>query len=735
MALELDGSPLPFSAGDTVALAVMRAGQHPAHGGTLCLAGDCGSCVADVDGVPYVRTCQTPARHGMVVRRHPPVGGPPLLGRDGARRTTEVRHQSVDVAVVGLGASGRTAVAALEAEGRDVLALDAAAGQEVITIDRGPTLIVRVTQEEGGSVTLVHAHAHEVVLATGAAELQPVCPGNRLRGLLTASAAATAHAAGVELPDAIAVGDVSAGLPARAVAGLLVRLDGDADGAVTAAVLDHDGVIETHPCRTVVVGLGSAPRDVLARIASEGEVRVVGPAAAQHPLPPPPVDGVVCPCAGTTVEDLDGVWDRGFRQLELAKRASLCGTGTCQGTVCLPHLRAYLAHRSGAVPAPFTARPAARQLTLAEAAAGCHIDAFRRTPLHDEHLRLGARLDRFGGWWRPWTYGDPRAEYDAVRQGVSVGDVSTLGKMVVSGPDVVEALERLYPNHVHDLRPGRARYVLLLNERGHIIDDGMICRDDETRFTLTFTSGGASAAEMWVRDWLETWGLRVHVLDRTMALGAINVTGPRAAELLGRLGVDDPPRFLQHRHQPVAGIDCHLMRLSFTGEASFELHHSVDSSVELWQALLTDGADLGIRPHGLQALFGLRLEKGHIIVGQDTELDTSPRRVGMDWAVKMDKPDFLGKRSLERTADLPDDRRLLGFTMPGPAPVEGSVIFSGGEVVGAVTSSFDSPVLGHAVLLGWLRRRPFPDTVEIDDRTATVAEAPFFDPSGARARA
>ena len=247
---------------------------------------------------------------------------------------------------------------------------------------------------------------------------------------------------------------------------------------------------------------------------------------------------------------------------------------------------------------------------------------------------------------------------------------------------------------------------------------------------------------MWVRDWLETWGLRVHVLDRTMALGAINVTGPCAAELLGRLGVDDPPRFLQHRHQPVAGIDCHLMRLSFTGEASFELHHSVDSSVELWQALLEAGADLGIRPHGLQALFGLRLEKGHIIVGQDTELDTSPRRVGMDWAVKMDKPDFLGKRSLERTADLPDERRLLGFTMPGPAPVEGSVILSGGQVVGAVTSSFDSPVLGHAVLLGWLRRRPAPGdqvdgplTVDIDGRTATVAETPFFDPSGARARA
>jgi sarcosine oxidase subunit alpha len=392
-------------------------------------------------------------------------------------------------------------------------------------------------------------------------------------------------------------------------------------------------------------------------------------------------------------------------------------------------------HRSGNPPAPFTARPAARQLTLAEAAAGYHLDAFRRTPLHAEHVRLGARMDRFGGWWRPWGYGDQEAEYWAVRRAVSIGDVSTLGKMVVSGPDVVEALERIYPNHVHDIRPGRSRYALVLNERGHIIDDGMICRDGDTRFTLTFTSGGASAAEMWVRDWIETWGLRVHVLDRTMSLGAINVTGPLAAELLGRLGVDDPPRFLQHRHLPVAGIDCHVMRLSFTGEASFELHHPVDHSVELWQALLREGEDLGIRPHGLQALFGLRLEKGHVIVGQDTEPDSSPRRVGMEWAVKMDKPDFLGRRSLERTAALPDDRRLHGFTMPSPAPREGSVIRHQGDVVGTVTSSYASPLLGLAVVLGWLRHRPFPSTVEIDGRSASVTPPPFYDPEGARARA
>ena len=262
-------------------------------------------------------------------------------------------------------------------------------------------------------------------------------------------------------------------------------------------------------------------------------------------------------------------------------------------------------------------------------------------------------MDRFGGWWRPWHYGDAVAEYWAVREGVSIGDVSTLGKLVVSGPDVVELLERLYPCHVADIKPGRSRYALLLNERGHVMDDGMILRESETRFVLSFTSGGAANAEMWVRDWIETWGLRVHVLDRTMSLAAINVTGPLAKALLVRAGLADPPRFLGHVHAEVAGVPCHVMRLSFTGEAAFELHHPVDRSVELWRALMDLGADLGIRPHGLQALFGLRLEKGHVIVGMDTELDTTPRRLGMDWAVRMEKPRFIGRASLGADREAP----------------------------------------------------------------------------------
>ena len=733
----VDGRPVAFEPGDSVAVAIVRDGGVPGRGGTLCLAGDCGNCLAQVDGVAYVRTCQVAARPGVAVVRHPAHGMPPLpivvrpdLTSSPVARAVDVRRAEVDVAIIGGGSAGLAAADEARSDGRTVLVLDAARGDEVVAIYAGPTIIART------ATGMLHVHAHHVVVATGAAEIHPVCSGNGLAGLVTARAAEALHAARVDLSDAVAVGTPPDGVPRRPLSGRLVRFEGDADGRVRAVVTADDAGIETAtPARTVILGLGRAPRDLLARMTVSAAVRAVGAAAEEPPLPSPPTEGVVCPCMGATVGDLQGAWDRGFTELELLKRSSRAGLGPCQGAACLPHLRSWIRAQTGEAPAPFTARPAARQITLAEAAADGYVDAFRKTPVHDEHLALGARMDRFGGWWRPWHYGDAIAEYWAVREGVSIGDVSTLGKLVVSGPDVVELLERLYPCHVADIRPGRSRYALLLNERGHVMDDGMILRESETRFVLSFTSGGAANAEMWVRDWIEEWGLRVHVLDRTMSLGAINVTGPLATTLLGRAGLADPPRFLGHVHADVAGVPCHVMRLSFTGEAAFELHHPVDRSVELWRALMRLGADLGIRPHGLQALFGLRLEKGHVIVGMDTELDTTPRRLGMDWAVRMEKPRFIGRGSLERTAKLPDHRRWVGFTMDGPAPTEGAPIWSGGEVVGNVTGSWYSPLFGKALMLGWQRRTPFPERVEIDGREAVVAATPFYDPEGHRARA
>ncbi len=718
--LTADGREIAFASGDSVAVALVRSGLHPGHGGTLCLAGDCPNCLCVIDDVAYSRACLTPAVAGMRIERQG-AGGTAVVPAVAADRAVGSRHLHCDVAVIGRGATGRAAGDEARAAGRSVIELDQLNGEEVAGVYQGPRLLVRTPSG------LLHVHAVEVIVATGASEEQPVCPGSDLAGLYTAAAAEVLDGAGL-LP----AGTIRLGAGVRPV-----RFEGD--GAVTGVVtLDASGVEVRQPCVGVVLDLGSHPRDSLARQGAGLPVRAVGSCAEISALPPAPAAGVVCACTGTTVDDLASVWERGFQTMELFKRATLAGTGTCQGAACLPHLRAYLAARGGDEQPAFTARPLTRQMTMMEAAAGTWHPPTRRTALHETHRALGARMERFGGWWRPWTYGDTLGEYEAVRAGVSIGDVSTLGKMLVSGPDAVGFLERIYPCPVGDLEPGRVRYALLLDERGYVFDDGVIIRDDERRFFLTFTTGGASGAEAWLRDWAEAFGCDVRLLDRTAALGAINVTGPRAAALLRRCGLDTPPAFLRTADAVVCGVPCRVLRIGFTGEPSFELHHDAGRSAELWEALMAAGAADDIRPHGLEALLALRLEKGHIIVGMDTDFDSTPRRLGMEWAVRMDKGhDFLGRDALERIDRIPLDRRLVGLEVDGDAPVEGAPLLDGGAVRGNVTSAWRSPVLGRAVLLAFadLVDGAVPPTFEVDGRTARVVDLPFLDPEGVRVRA
>lgn len=725
--LVYSGDEISYEEGDSILLGLLRAGVRPK--GCLCLGGDCPNCLATVDGVAYVRTCQTAARAGMVVEPHP-IDGYPVLPETASGRAPSVEAIHTQVVVIGGGKSGTAEAGRLRAGGAKVVILDAGAGQEVIGIYLGPLVVARTP--EG----MIHLHAGEVVVATGAAEIQPICPGSDLVGILTARATERLAAAGIDLGRVVAVGEPPAGIDCHRVDGWPIRFEGT-DRVEAVVVRSPAGAESRHPGDSISVGLGLSPRDALARMAQGLNVRVVGEAALPPVLPPPPAEGIICPCAEVSVADLESVWERGFRQLELIKRATLAGTGTCQGAVCSPHLRSFVTARRGEIPAPITARPLTRQATLAEVAAGFHLSAYRRTTLHDQHVALGGRMDRFGSWWRPWNYGDTLTEYRAVRETVSVMDVGTLGKLVVSGPDIVQFLERLYPCRVADLAPGRARYALLLDERGYTIDDGLVCRDTETQFFLTFTSGGASFAEGWVRDWIETWGLDVRVADLTAGLGAINVTGPRSKELLARAGLTEPPRYLSHDRADVAGIPCRIFRLGFTGEQSFELHHPAGRSVELWRALFDLGADLGIHPHGIDALFALRLEKGHVIIGMDTEFDSTPRRLGMEWAAKLDKPDFVGRQALVRTNRLPLDRQLVGLETEGPAPIEGSVLSTSSDpVAGWVTSSRYSMVLGKTVMLGWLKLVDglLPEEAICDGRTARRVTLPFYDPEGLRAR-
>ncbi len=739
MRITVDGVPVAFTEGDSVLVTLLRAGLHPTGGGCLCLGGDCSRCLATVDGVGYVRTCQMPAREGLVVEReHAGDGRPPLVrtisGNDGATTPapeTQARHLHCDVVVIGRGESGQRAAEEARSDGKRVITLDAGDGQEAIGIYAGPLVVARTRD-----ATLNVHPRDEIIVATGAAEIQPVAPRSDLAGLLTARAATALAQAGIELGRVIAIGTPPDGIDCERVSGELVRFEGQSGRVEAAVVRDEAGSETRHECDTAALGLGLQPRDALARMARGLPVRIVGDATRESDIPPCPRAGVVCPCNGISVEDLDSVWERGFHELELMKRASLVGTGTCQGATCMPYLRSFLVTRGKTLQPPFTARPVTRQITLGEVAAGAYHRATPRTALHDDHVARGAHMERSGGWWRPWSFGDTAAEYRAVREAVSVGDVGTLGKFQVSGPDALALLELLYPTKVATLKPGRSRYALLLDERGYVLDDGLICRDDETRFTLTLTTAGSTFGELWIRDWAEARGFDVRLINQTLALGAINVTGPRAAELLARAGVADPPGFARHASACVAGIDCRIFRLSFTGELSYELHHASADSMTLWRRLLELGQDLGIRPHGMKTLLDLRLEKGHIVVGQDTDFNSTPRRIDHEWAVTPDKPEFVGRHAVERTNGVALDRKLAGLEMQLPAPIEGAVIWNGDRYSGYVTSSAASAVLGKAVMLGWVAvvDGELPTDVTIAGRSARVTPTPFYDPEGERAR-
>jgi sarcosine oxidase, subunit alpha len=236
-------------------------------------------------------------------------------------------------------------------------------------------------------------------------------------------------------------------------------------------------------------------------------------------------------------------------------------------------------------------------------------------------------------------------------------------------------------------------------------------------------------------------------VNLTGGWGAINVSGLYAREVLAKLtndAVDSASLpYAGVKRIQAAGIPCMVLRTGFTGELSFELHHPRSRGMELWDALLQAGADRGIVPHGLDTLKLLRLEKGHILVGQDTDFDTTPRKVGMDWVVSTEKPYFIGQPALARLEALPLRRRLVPITFPGgEAPDEGAQLLDGPERVGWLTSSRYSPALEQGVALGWVTATngTFPTQLVAVSRgarrtTGTVGSAPFYDPKGVRLRA
>ncbi|TMM13656.1 MAG: aminomethyl transferase family protein [Actinobacteria bacterium] len=364
-----------------------------------------------------------------------------------------------------------------------------------------------------------------------------------------------------------------------------------------------------------------------------------------------------------------------------------------------------------------------------------------RTSIH-RHEELGATMMWTGKWRRPHSYGDPAAEVGAVHRSVGVIDVSTLGKLLVAGPDAVEFLERLYPNRYGDLKPGRVRYGVLSTDAGRIMDDGTVARLGDERFYVTTTSTGADSVLGWFEWWNAVWRLDVEIVNLTGALAAVNVAGPQARELIRGLTRADMSadgfRYLDAREGLVAGVPCLMLRIGFVGELGYELHFPSAYGEYLWDVMLEREA----KPFGLEAQRILRLEKQHIIVGQDTDSESNVLDANMSWIAKLDKEDFVGKWALEHAHARGPRELLVGFEMVnGAVPAEGGQVVRGGRPSGRVTSARWSEQVGRAIGLAWLP----PDLAEEDAafeirvhgrlEQARVRLRPFFDPAGERLKA
>jgi sarcosine oxidase subunit alpha len=393
-----------------------------------------------------------------------------------------------------------------------------------------------------------------------------------------------------------------------------------------------------------------------------------------------------------------------------------------------------------------TCRPPVVPVELGVLAAEGRHHPVRRTPLHHWHQDAGAVWLDAGAWKRPESYTDPAFEVRTVRTAAGLIDVSTLGKIELIGKDAAELLERIYLNHWADLKPGRARYGAMCTEEGILFDDGVGARLGPERFYLTATTGNAEAVLQWLELWRTTWGLDVTILNQTSALAAMNLAGPKAREVLGRLTkldvAPDALPYMSAREADVAGVPCRVLRIGFVGEPGYEIHCPSAYARHLWQTLIDAGNPVGLKPFGVEAQRILRLEKGHLIIGQDTDALSNPLDAGLGWLVRFDKPVFHGRATLLRLRDLGPRSRLVGFVLAegGALPAEGCQVVDEGAPVGRVTSSRFSPTLERGLGLAWVPASAagvgsrFLIRSNGADVTAVVAALPFYDPKGKRLR-
>ncbi|HUK65435.1 MAG TPA: glycine cleavage system aminomethyltransferase GcvT [Anaeromyxobacteraceae bacterium] len=362
----------------------------------------------------------------------------------------------------------------------------------------------------------------------------------------------------------------------------------------------------------------------------------------------------------------------------------------------------------------------------------------QRTPLHDVHVRAGARMVEFAGWEMPVQYQGILSEHAAVRERAGLFDVSHMGEVVFRGDKALESLQRLFTNDLARCADGQAQYGCLCREEGGIVDDVVVYRRSEHDLLVCVNASNRQKDY----DWLSTKASGAEVTNESDAFAQLALQGPRSADVLQRLTGLRLSSIGTYRFTmgEVAGVNCLVARTGYTGEDGFELFAPPDRAAQLWAALLEAGRSLGVAPCGLGARDSLRLEMAYRLYGSDMDDLSTPLEAGLSWVVKLDKGEFVGREALKKQKLSGLSRKLVGFVLTEPGiPRHGYAVLQEGKPVGTVTSGTKSPTLGTSIGLAYVPPALAAEgsTFEVDIRgravQAKVVKTPFYSRKGDRA--
>jgi aminomethyltransferase len=355
-----------------------------------------------------------------------------------------------------------------------------------------------------------------------------------------------------------------------------------------------------------------------------------------------------------------------------------------------------------------------------------------QTPFHDWHATNDGRMVEFGGWHMPVQYSTIVEEHNVVRNAAGLFDISHMGRLRFSGDDACSFLDYLLTNDVSKLQVGQVRYSLVCNQNGGVLDDVLVYRLPDC-YMLVVNASNRTKIVDWIGQHIPKFN--VDFEDQTLSHAMIAVQGPKAVEVLAALGAETASEHRYYSAAPmtVSGMDALVSRTGYTGEDGFELIVPSEAGMELWNALLEAGQPFGVQACGLGCRDTLRLEAAMPLYGHELNEETDPLTAGLDFAVKLEAADFVGRDALRNIAASPTGKVRVGLELEGKRIArEGAEIFSSDQSVGEVTSGTFSPTLQKAIAMGYVDASisETGSEFEIDIRgkrhAAKVVDLPFY---------